>query len=235
VKVRRLCAIDTSTSRGSIALYEDGQLVAEDEHGVASAHGESLLPLMDRVFRRVGWRPADVRRWGVCVGPGSFTGVRIGVTTVKGVALATGAEIVGVGSLEALLATVPADMGGVAPGAVRIAFLEAMRGELFVQVEGAEPVVVKLPDLAAHVAAIAGDALLAIGQAAEHVTDPRAQRLTASPHDLPHARFVAQLAAGRAPSDLLDLEPLYVRAPDITRSRSAAAPSPFREPRRGDG
>ncbi len=216
----RLAAIDTSTTRGSIALYEDGRLVAEDEHGVANAHGESLLPLIDRVFRRVGWKPADVRRWGVCIGPGSFTGVRIGVTTVKGVALATGAEIVGVGSLEALLATVePHAAAGAVKRAVRVAFLEAMRGELFVQVEGEEPVVVKLEGLADHVAAIAGDALLAVGQAAEHVTDPRAQKRTAAPHDLPHARFVAQLAATRAPSDLLDLEPRYVRAPDITRPK----------------
>jgi tRNA threonylcarbamoyladenosine biosynthesis protein TsaB len=217
----RLAAIDTATARGSIALYEDGKLVAEDEHGVANAHGESLLPLVDQVFRRVGWHPADVPRWGVGIGPGSFTGVRIGVTTVKGVALATGAEIVGVTSLDALLATVDDIGDDVASGTVRVALLEAMRGELFVQVAGQEPAVVKLAELACFVAAIPGEHLLAIGAAAEHVTDPRAQRLTAAPHDLPHARFIARLAARRAPSSLLDLEPLYVRAPDITKPKAA--------------
>ena len=222
----RLAALDTSTSRGSIALYEDGVLVAEDEHGVANAHGESLLPLVDAVFRRVGWKPADVRRWGVGIGPGSFTGVRIGVTTVKGVALATGADIVGVTSMDALLATVDEE---VAPGAVRVAFLEAMRGELFVQVTGGEPVVVKLAALAEHVAAIEGERLLVIGAAGTHVVDPRAEHLGEAPHDLPHARFVAQLAAARAASELssmLALEPLYVRAPDITVSKKTPAPRP---------
>jgi tRNA threonylcarbamoyl adenosine modification protein YeaZ len=98
----RICALDTSTAVGSIVLVENGKILAEREQRVSNAHGETLLGLIDELFRQVGWTPKDVERWGVGIGPGSFTGVRIGVSTVKGIALVTGAEIVGVDSFDAV-------------------------------------------------------------------------------------------------------------------------------------
>ena len=95
---------------------------------MSNAHGESLLPMVDALFRRVGWRPRDVARWGVGIGPGSFTGVRIAVATAKGIAIATGAELVGVTALDAIAHGIDAG-----PNDAVVSVLDAMKGELFVQ------------------------------------------------------------------------------------------------------
>jgi len=100
----RLAAIETSSPVGSVALFENGALVAQDEKRVSTGHGEQLLPMLDALFARNGWVPTDVTRWAVGIGPGGFTGVRIGVALAKGIVMATGADLVGVTSLDALAA-----------------------------------------------------------------------------------------------------------------------------------
>jgi tRNA threonylcarbamoyladenosine biosynthesis protein TsaB len=233
----RLCAVDTSTALGSVALYEGDRLVAEDARRVSNAHGESLLPMLDALFARVGWKPADVARWCVGIGPGSFTGVRIGVATVKGIVLATGAELAGVSSLEALAALVSGAEN--ASGAPVLAALDAIRGEVYVQLVGparSEAACLAPGAVAAWLDAIgAGGELVLVGEAASKLPEllgrsavqhtsglgPRAtRRLTSGEHALPHARGVALVGRALAvgPPDLL--EPLYVRPPEITVPRA---------------
>jgi len=216
----KLCAIDTSTALGSVALFEDDRLVAEDARRVSNAHGESLLPMIDATFSRIGWKPTDVDRWCVGIGPGSFTGVRIGVATVKGIVLGTGAEIVGVGSLEALAALVPDESKPI------VAAVSAIRGELYLQVAGAarsEPVCLAPDAIEAWLESIAPSAVapevILVGEAAEKIpalSSRTVRLLSADDHALPHARGVAVAARGRPaePADLV--EPVYVRAPEIT-------------------
>src|SRR5262249_34879827 len=137
---------------GSVALYEGERLVAEDVRRVSHAHGESLLPMIDALFAKVGWKPADVGRWCVGVGPGSFTGVRIAVATVKGIVLGTGAEVAPVTSLEALAALVGDDTKPI------VAAVDAIRGELYVQVAGnvrSEPVCLRPEAIASFVESVA--------------------------------------------------------------------------------
>jgi tRNA threonylcarbamoyladenosine biosynthesis protein TsaB len=230
----KLCAIDTAAALGSVALFEGGRLVAEREQRVSNAHGESLLPMVHALFAEVGWRPADVRRWGVDIGPGSFTGVRIGLATVKGVSLATGAEVVGVTSLDALAFEVAAE-----PDEVVVAAFDALKGELFMQawLEGAvvrEAEHVKaaaarewLAGLGALRFAIVGGGALQLDEDGlallrESVTTVRL--VTAPPHDTPHARVVGLLAMQRPPSPPA-LEPLYVRPPEISKPRPRPPPA----------
>jgi tRNA threonylcarbamoyladenosine biosynthesis protein TsaB len=209
----RLAAIDTSTPLGSVALFERGALVADDEKRVSNAHGESLLPMLDALFRRVGWQPADVERWAVGIGPGSFTGIRIGVATVKGIQLATGAELVGVTSLEAIAAQAQAgDKDAV------VAVLDAMRAELFVEATGAvrrPPQIVRREAFEAWRAELAVEAggarIVVVGDAA-----PIAEGVP------PHARAVARVALGRAPQSPDAVEPFYIRGADVTLPKLTA-------------
>ena len=225
----RLAAIDSSTGLGSVALFEDGRLVAEDSRRVSNAHGESLLPMVSALFERVGWKPRDVGRWGVGVGPGSFTGTRIAVATVKGVAIATGAEVVGVTSLDA----VTHGLGGA--GELVVGVVDGGKGEVFVQAARAGEIVmppehVKLAAAASRVAEAAAHApgtgrVLVAGEAAAAVDWSAlgaVELVAAPPHDLPRATAVGLLALARAAEPADSLEPLYVRPPEITMPKPRA-------------
>jgi tRNA threonylcarbamoyladenosine biosynthesis protein TsaB len=214
----RLAAIDTSTALGSVALFEDDLLVAEDAHRVSNAHGESLMPMVSALFRRAGWTAYDVTRWGVGVGPGSFTGIRVAVATAKGIALATGAELVGVTSLDALALGLT--------GELVATLVAAGKGELFVQVRRGDALVLgpdhlRTADVAARLAELAAGARLVVGGEAASEVDwsalgARVELVVAAPHDLPRAPAVGRIALGRAAEDADALEPVYVRPPEIT-------------------
>ncbi len=225
----RLAAIDTSSPLGSVALFQDGELVAEAEQRVSNAHGESLLPMVAAVFADAGWTPADVALWGVGIGPGSFTGVRIAVATAKGIAIATGARLVGVTSLDALAHGIDAQLVA--------SVLGAGKGEVFVQARRDGKVVlgpshVVLAEVGAYLAKIAGasSAVVVAGEDAAGLDlaalGPRATIVTASPHDLPRASAVGRIALSREPDDTDALEPLYVRPPEITMPRTLAGSAP---------
>jgi tRNA threonylcarbamoyladenosine biosynthesis protein TsaB len=228
VSTRRLAAIDTSTALGSVALFDGDALVAEDSQRVSNAHGESLLPMVSALFARAGWAPGDVVRWGVGVGPGSFTGVRIAVATAKGVAIATGAELVGVTSLDALAFGLPADAAELVASVI-----EAGRGEVFVQVRRGETLVlepshVRTEEVGATVAAAAaGGRVVVAGEAASGIDwsplGELVRLVTAPPHDLPRAVAVGRIARARAAEDADTLEPVYVRPPEITMPKSSGA------------
>jgi tRNA threonylcarbamoyladenosine biosynthesis protein TsaB len=222
---QRLAAVDTSTLLGSIALFEGGTLVAEAEQRVSNAHGESLLPMVEALFRQAGWAPRSVQRWAVGIGPGSFTGVRVAVATAKGIALATGAEVVPVTGFEALV------LGVEAPSdAVVVAVLSAMKGEVFLEARRGGAVVLapchekveRAPAVLAELAA----PLVLVGEGARLLDLAVLERaptvVDAAPHDLPRARQVGCVALGRAPSSAAALEPLYVRPPDITLPKPRA-------------
>jgi tRNA threonylcarbamoyladenosine biosynthesis protein TsaB len=218
----KLAALDTSTPLGTVALFDGAELVAEDGQRVSNAHGESLLPMMDALFARIGWKPKDVGRWAVGIGPGSFTGVRIGVGTVKGIVLATRAEVVGVTSLDTVAFGIDA---GNAPVA---SVLFAMKGEVFLQVRrGGQtllaPVNVRIEDAPRLLLGLGLDQLLLVGDGVALLDAKQLgnewKMQWEPPHDVPRATSVGRLAMTRAPDDSATLVPLYVRPPEITQPR----------------
>src|SRR5436190_24352722 len=97
----RALSIDTSTHRAQIALWT-GTCAALEEHDDPSRHAEALLGMVDRALAAAGWRKTDLDLIVTCVGPGSFTGLRAGVATAKGIALALDRPVIGISGLEAM-------------------------------------------------------------------------------------------------------------------------------------
>ena len=99
----KILAIETSTMLGGVAIMDDlSGLIAEVRLNVKSTHSERLMTGIDHVLRQAGLRISDMDVFAVAIGPGSFTGLRIGLSTVKGFSYATGKPIVSVPTLEAL-------------------------------------------------------------------------------------------------------------------------------------
>jgi len=121
----RVLAIETSTLAGGVALLEDDVLVAESLLGIRLTHSERLLPAIDRLLTDAGWRPADLGGLAVAIGPGSFTGLRIGLSTAQGLAMALGMLVAGVPTLDAMATGLPFAALPVCP------VLDARKGELY--------------------------------------------------------------------------------------------------------
>lgn len=93
-------ALDTSQSSGSIALAEAGQLMYSAYFDIRVTHSETLMPAIDSALKLCGKSPQDISQLFVCIGPGSFTGLRIGLATVKGMAYGLGVPVKAYNSLQ---------------------------------------------------------------------------------------------------------------------------------------
>ncbi|MGT2801669.1 tRNA (adenosine(37)-N6)-threonylcarbamoyltransferase complex dimerization subunit type 1 TsaB [Streptococcus henryi] len=105
----KVLAFDTSNKAMSVALLEDGQLLADLTLNIKKNHSISLMPTIDFLVTSVNWKPADLDRIVVAQGPGSYTGLRVAVATAKTLAYTLNIELVGVSSLFALAAPVTND------------------------------------------------------------------------------------------------------------------------------
>jgi tRNA threonylcarbamoyl adenosine modification protein YeaZ len=227
----RALAIDTSTDRAGVALCDDGTCVARTpvegpEIEVPGQHAERLLGILDELLQRSRWSKGDIALVACSVGPGSFTGVRVGVATAKGIALALEIPIVGVGSLEVMAHAFRSRRAAEDPEHATIALLDARKGEVFWAAYGDDGALLAGPG---HVA------VASVAEIAKTVPRPKitfigeiagrlglgSARVVGSPEtDRPDPAFLAQLAlarfAARGADDLDALEPTYVRPPDIT-------------------
>lgn len=123
--MKRMLAIDTSTYVMGIALTEGDKPVAETITNKKENHSIRLMPAIRAMMNEAGWKPADLDAIAVAQGPGSYTGVRIGVTTAKSMAWALGIPVIGVSSLEILA------QNGIYSGGTIMPFFDARRGQVF--------------------------------------------------------------------------------------------------------
>ncbi|MGB7366073.1 tRNA (adenosine(37)-N6)-threonylcarbamoyltransferase complex dimerization subunit type 1 TsaB [Carnobacterium jeotgali] len=98
----KVLAIDTSNQAMSIAVLDDEKVIGEITTNIKRNHSERLMPAIDELMKDVQWQPSDLNRIVVAKGPGSYTGLRIGVTVAKTLAWTLGVELVGISSLKTL-------------------------------------------------------------------------------------------------------------------------------------
>lgn len=105
----RLLAVDTSNKIASVAVFEDNKFLGEKITDDQKTHSEKFLPIVDELLNELNLNINDIDMFAVSVGPGSFTGIRIGVATVKGMAQALDRKVISVTSLEGLIEMVESE------------------------------------------------------------------------------------------------------------------------------
>jgi tRNA threonylcarbamoyl adenosine modification protein YeaZ len=201
-------AVDTSTHLSVVALGSGDGSSVSDVADVGRRHGASLLEQIDRVLADRGLRPSDLSRIVVGTGPGSFTGLRVGLATAKTLAYVTRVPLVGVPSTDALRrAAVSAGAAG--PGALVV--LPAGAHDHYLAGPGETPTLVAPGALAT---ALAGREAIAIGLTTALVDEEAIRRGEAALAGLPDALLALGASAGASDaSDAATLVPAYVALP----------------------
>lgn len=215
-------ALDTSTELGSVAVLGEGELRSEISARVRARHGETLLPLIEEALRLAKMERGAISLLAVGLGPGSFTGTRVGVATAKGLAVALGAPMVGVVSLRA--------MARGAPGRLIVSAADAHKGEVYAALyartaagleERVAPFHAPPEEALTRLGALEPDAV-ACGSALRRYPERFAAPLSAAAldpaFDAPRGALIALEGLARferqGGDDASALEPLYVRPSD---------------------
>lgn len=212
-------AIDTATKICTVALCRDQQLLAEYNVNVGMTHSEGLLPQLEQLLKRTGIKKNEIELLAVSMGPGSFTGLRIGLATAEAMAYSWQCFLHGVDTLKALAYNIPLE------GFILSPVLDAQKGNFYqalykwengVLVE-LEPVqVVNGSDALARIAKYEGQALL-LGECARLVKAGLPEEINVAPEALrmPKASSVAWAAMQDFDADndkrIFGLEPYYIR------------------------
>lgn len=227
-----LLAVDTSGPVAGVAVMRDGQIAYEGAAVNRMTHSVNLMPMVEEALNKSGVDIAQIDLFAAVTGPGSFTGVRIGVSTVKGLAHGSGKPCIGINALEALAAGITGGDSLICP------IQDARAGQVYAAAfEGGFPPVRRMEDEAAVLADFVKRAAeLAKGRTLFFVGDGVAVHRHAieampgvcavfAPAHLCFLRpaAVAALACGRAEQarDYLSLQPYYLRAPQAERARAS--------------
>jgi tRNA threonylcarbamoyladenosine biosynthesis protein TsaB len=227
----KILALDTASTTGSVALVDGSVLVAEMLLNVKATHSERLLDQVFQVLQAGSLTLADLDLLAVVHGPGSFTGLRIGLATAKGLAQALKLPLIGVSALQLVAMNLP-----LCPVPV-CAFIDARKKEVYTALfswsNGAPlaigPELVLPPEVAlrrlAGPVALVGDAVGVYGPLIEEILGERAL-LPAACHHHPRASAAAILAAGQyrgaGEYSAAGVAPVYIRPSDAEINRPAA-------------
>ena len=217
-----ILALETSSMVSSVAVASEQKLLAELTVQTKLTHSETLLPHIEQVLQMAGVKKEELQGIAVSIGPGSFTGLRIGLATAKSIAYALQLPLLGISTLEALAWHYPV------PGIYTAALLDAQKGNAYAAlyawehgtIVGKEPVTVaSFAEVLEHCAALERPVVL-VGD----IVQKKAAKLQELPENvilapahmiMPRAANVAQaalrrLAAGES-DHVMDLEPVYIR------------------------
>jgi tRNA threonylcarbamoyladenosine biosynthesis protein TsaB len=213
----RVLAVDTTTPRGSAAVVSEGGVEAEVRVVTNDGHSRWLLPAVDAMLRGLGTEAKALDAFAVTVGPGSFTGLRIGLSTVQGLALASGRPCIPLSTLDVLARAATPREGFV------VALMDAFRGELYAALFdrcGAPAGVPVVGPLEQALAAAPAEATI-VGDVDERLRDRiRALRPAAvfAEVDLFLAARLGRAAVETAPAQwvsAVEIRPLYLRGAGV--------------------
>jgi tRNA threonylcarbamoyladenosine biosynthesis protein TsaB len=225
----RVLAIDTALAACSAAVLDtehNGGIVASESLPMVRGHAEALLPLLQRVMQAAGLTFPDIDRIAVTTGPGSFTGLRVGIAAARGIALAADKPAVGVSTLSAYAAPHVADDERFPV----VAAIDARHSHVYLQVfapGGRSFTAPRLAPLHEAVKAAAETSSCIAGSAARLVAEALSARgltpvaVDASP--APDIGWVARMGAV-VPPEQAPLKPQYLRAPDAQPQNAAQLP-----------
>ena len=221
-------AFESSAKAASVALCEDGRLISQVIQCSGLTHSRTLLPMAEDLLKNAEMEMKQIDCFAVAQGPGSFTGIRIGIATVKGLAWAADKPCIGVSTLAAMA------WNGVAAGGLICAVMDARRSEVYnalFRIEDGRPVRL-CPDRAISLSALTeelrerGEAPFLVGDGTELASAFfREQHLE---HRVPpenlrwqNAWGVAMEAAGKELCTSQELLPVYLRLSQAERERQA--------------
>lgn len=228
-------AIDTTTRAGSLCLWRDGTELETFVGDAQRTHATRLPGDILDCLARHGLALADVELYGVAAGPGSFTGLRIGIATIQGLAFANGRQVVGVSALDALAEAVSRAPGQ--PGGMLGAWVDAQRAEVFAALYraaagGWTPVSAPAVDAPGRVldgweaalgnspVTMVGDGAVAYAAEIERRLGGRAEVVRSVPLLAPSIAALAARAAAAGQSVApYAVKPIYIRRPDAVLAR----------------
>ena len=208
----KILAVDTALGACSVALLEGDRPLAHIFEPMERGHAERLAPMVDEAMKQACVEFAALNRLAVTVGPGTFTGQRVGLAFMRGLRLALHIPLTGVTTLEAMAMAAMAETGSLKAAAIH----DARRAEAYLLLRDGEtvvqpPVVLPFADAVTRIAAFGPCALAGTGAASAH--EKLGRGFSVSAIRQPDALWVARLAQ-KYPATAEAPGPLYLRAPD---------------------